>query len=102
MEQIEAVSETPVQVQVQKKLGSQTKVEIKKSVNIVRPIIIEGKVSTTCDLFNNMCNGIQLPAGNGNLLNVDMSTVFVDHLNGDYHLSPGSPAIGSGYEIILN
>ena len=43
-----------------------------------------------------MSNSTQLPEGNGNLRNVDMSTVFVDHENYDFHLLPGSPAIGAG------
>jgi hypothetical protein len=46
-------------------------------------------------ICHNMCNENQLPDGNGNIENVDMNTVFVNP-NGDYHLLPTSPAIGSG------
>jgi hypothetical protein len=47
---------------------------------------------------NNLCNGDQFPAGNGNQLNVDMSTVFVyeGSTDGWWQLKDGSPAIGAG------
>lgn len=49
---------------------------------------------------NNICNAEQFPPTNNNLRNVDMSTVFVDHtkyIDNGYHLKPGSPAIGAGF-----
>jgi len=49
---------------------------------------------------NNICNAEQFPVTNNNLRNVDMSTVFVNHtsfIDNGYHLKPGSPAIGAGF-----
>ncbi len=65
---------------------------------IANNIFINGQIATysSLDVYNNMCNGTQLPVGSGNLLNVDMNTVFEDYLNGDYHLKSGSPANGAG------
>lgn len=37
-----------------------------------------------------------LSSGIGNLQNIDMNTVFVDHENYDFHLLPDSPARGAG------
>ncbi|MFC2130960.1 hypothetical protein ACFLSQ_05960 [Bacteroidota bacterium] len=51
---------------------------------------------TGCTFFNNICNSTQLPEGNENIRNMDMSTVFIDYDNGNYHLKPNSPAKGSG------
>ncbi len=48
---------------------------------------------------NNLCNGSQYPAGNGNQQNVDMSTVFEDYtgtVDSAFALKSGSPAIGAG------
>jgi hypothetical protein len=53
-----------------------------------------------CTISNNLAPNDNLPAGNGNKTNVDMSTVFVNNLGGFvdnfYQLKPGSPAIGAG------
>ncbi|MFT3682913.1 MAG: hypothetical protein QM791_21825 [Ferruginibacter sp.] len=53
-----------------------------------------------CSVSNNIAPGANLPAGNGNLVNVDMSTVFVNSQGGFvdnvYQLKTGSPAIGAG------
>lgn len=53
-----------------------------------------------CNVSNNLAPNTNLPAGNGNLTNVDMSTVFVNFDGGFvdnvYQLKPGSPAIGAG------
>lgn len=64
---------------------------------IANNIIIGGICSgTNSGYYHNMSNSNQLPSGNGNIGNVDMSTVFVDPDNNDLHLLPGSPAIGAG------
>lgn len=53
-----------------------------------------------CNLSNNIAPSGNLPAGNGNQVNVDMSTVFVNNAGGFvdnvYQLKTGSPAIGAG------
>jgi len=64
-------------------------------------IIISGTYTAgTDDLSsNNICDATQYPAINGNQQNVDMATVFVDHLgvsDNGYILKAGSPAIGAG------
>lgn len=49
---------------------------------------------------NNLCNADQYPDDNNNQLNIDMSTVFVDHdlyIDNGYILKPLSPAIDSGF-----
>lgn len=43
----------------------------------------------------NMSNEDQLPEGYNNIENIDMNTVFNDP-DGDFHLLPGSPAVGAG------
>lgn len=55
------------------------------------------------DIFNNVCSSTQVPAGNGNQLNVNMENVFVCYSNctafspdARYQLKAGSPAIGAG------
>jgi len=47
---------------------------------------------------NNVCEGTQLSAGNGNLLHVNMANVFVGSGSTDaqWQLKTGSPAIGAG------
>jgi len=48
---------------------------------------------------NNLCDGIQYPAVNGNQQNVVMTTVFEDYttyIDNGYPLKAGSPAIGAG------
>lgn len=48
---------------------------------------------------NNLCNGTQYPDENGNLQEIDMTTVFLDHdkyIDNGYLFVFGSPAIGAG------
>jgi hypothetical protein len=55
---------------------------------------------TNCIINNNMANNTSLPAGNGNLNSVTMSTVFTNYTgttDGDFVLKAASPAIGTGY-----
>ena len=64
--------------------------------------IINGSMSTefltdeNSVVMYNISSSNTLPEGNGNLNNVDLSTVFVDYTNGDYHLATNSPALGAG------
>lgn len=46
--------------------------------------------------YNNIVSDGSLPPTNGNQLNVDLNTIFLDYQNGNFHLKPGSPAIGAG------
>jgi hypothetical protein len=51
----------------------------------------------------NMFPDANFPSGNNNLLNVNMSNVFVNHtgtIDKDFQLKTGSPAIASGYGSI--
>ncbi len=62
-------------------------------------IIMIGTCSTNPVYQNNMSNSDQLPTTNGNVINIDMNTVFEDpddFVTG-LHLLPGSPAIGTGF-----
>lgn len=61
-------------------------------------IIIAGNTSGLFEPGYNICSGTQLPVSNGNLINVDINTVFVDYQNYNFHLKTGSPAIGAGYD----
>lgn len=64
---------------------------------VANNIIINGVCNgTSSGYFYNMSNWGQLPEGNGNMRNVDMSTVFVDWANDDFNLLPDSPVIGTG------
>lgn len=45
--------------------------------------------------YNNLCYETNLELGNGNLKIQDPNTCFVDYWS-DFHLKPGSPAIGAG------
>lgn len=64
---------------------------------IANNIIVEGNCTgATTGYFYNMSNSNQLPAGNGNVIYADISAVFVDPDNYDFHLLPDSPAIGAG------
>lgn len=62
-------------------------------------IIIQGNVTQTAVYQYNMCNSTQLPGTDGNLLNINMSTVFEDPADwvDGLHLLSGSPAIGAGF-----
>jgi hypothetical protein len=55
---------------------------------------------SNCNISNNLAPSANLPAGNGNQVNVNMSTVFINNLGGFvdnvYQLKVGSPAIGAG------
>lgn len=67
-------------------------------VTVKNNIIIYGNVGAFTPesiISYNMSNSYQVPAGNGNIRNVNMSTVFVDE-SSDFHLLTGSPAIGAG------
>jgi len=60
-------------------------------------IIIYGKLSSNVkNHYYNISNSTQFPSDNGNIRNVNMNTVFVDHNNGNFHLKEDSPAIGAG------
>ena len=53
-----------------------------------------------CIFSNNMWSGDpgSQYEGNGNMVNIDMNAVFINYSDGDYHLLPESPAIGSGQD----
>ncbi len=54
---------------------------------------------SNCLLENNIANNAQFAATNGNQINVDMATVFINHTTGldkDLQLKAGSPAIAAG------
>ncbi len=66
---------------------------------ITNNIINRGNILGSNNAFsNNISNGSQLPVGNNNQLNVDMSNVYVilGSTDGSCKLKPGSPAIGAG------
>lgn len=69
--------------------------------SVFNNIIVSGGgtsgVSTAySDNNHNIGNSTQFGTINDNKQNVDMSTVFVDAANYDFHLKEGSPAIGAG------
>ena len=63
-------------------------------------ILIEGEISGTNNFFNNnISDTTQFGSDFGNQANVDMTTVFIDHLSevdNGLILKAGSPAIGAG------
>jgi hypothetical protein len=62
-------------------------------------ILLEGNFTATdCDVRNNIGNSTQFGSYNGNQQNIDMSTVFlgIGSTDGQWQLTPGSPAIGAG------
>ena len=63
---------------------------------VVNNIIILGSIVSDNLYRYNICHNHQLPAIYGNQNNVDMTTVFVDMANQDFHLSSNSPAAGTG------
>ena len=82
--------------------GASNVVEILNNC-VVGNNIFNKTVQTTffnCNTSNNIAPNTGLPTGNGNLLNVDMSTVFIDanggFIDNVYQLKTGSPAIGAG------
>jgi hypothetical protein len=57
------------------------------------------ELNTSAAIYN-ICSDTTFPAGNANLRNVDMNTVFLNPIgvsDNDFQLKPGSPAIGVGY-----
>ena len=68
--------------------------------DVVNNILVSGPVVQipNCSARYNMyyATDQELTDGIGNLQNIDMSTVFVDHGNNDFHLKAGSPAYGNG------
>jgi hypothetical protein len=61
-------------------------------------IMLGGSISGTGNSYNNnLCNGTQFPAGNGNQQNVNMTNVFLSTTTGStdgrYVLKAGSPAL---------
>ncbi len=52
------------------------------------------------EAYNNICNSTQCPDFNNNQRNIDLATVFEDHIkyiDNGYLLSNGSPAFGAGF-----
>jgi len=70
-----------------------------EETHFLNNILIEGGVEALNNVIEfNMCNANQFPVGNGNILNVDMNTVFLftGSTDGQLQLKPGSPAIDMG------
>ena len=66
-------------------------------IQMINNIVIYGYIYSTVKNFSyNISNLNTLPSENGNLNGVNMSNVFVNHGNGDFHLKENSPAIGAG------
>ena len=70
---------------------------------LINNVIIYGDLVNASSQFNNISNSNQLTAGNGNLENIDITTVF--EMTGDptkdseyYNIKAGSPTIGAGFE----
>lgn len=63
-------------------------------------IVLNGNIVGTNELYisNNIGNSTQFATTNNNQQNVDMTTVFVDPENLNFHLLEESPAIGAGFE----
>ena len=57
-------------------------------------IVYLGHLGTAYGIYNLLC--CDTASGEGNIQVPDMSTVFVDPANGDFHLKPDSPARGAG------
>ena len=67
------------------------------NIDIANNIFLGGKISaSTSYLYYNMCEVTQLPDQNGNIRNVNMATVFINHSSADFHLAENSPAINAG------
>lgn len=63
-------------------------------------IVLNGNLLGTHELSvsNNIGNSTQFATTNNNKQNVDMTTVFVDPENLNFHILEESPAIGAGFE----
>jgi hypothetical protein len=62
-------------------------------------LVFGSYIGTGNTLINNMCNGIQFKdLGQNNLINVDMTTAFVDtgSTDGQWQIKSGGPADGTG------
>jgi len=79
-------------------------IEAYYSLNCAEPVsgIVSNNIinstQTNCkvEYYNNLCSNAAIPDNNGNILNADMSTVFVDRESYNFHLSTNSPATGAG------
>jgi len=59
-------------------------------------ILNSTNINCKIEYANNLCNNASLSDNNGNILNTDLSTVFVDQSSNNYHLAADSPATGTG------
>ncbi|ETR68066.1 MAG: cell surface glycoprotein [Candidatus Magnetoglobus multicellularis str. Araruama] len=67
------------------------------NIDIANNIFLGGKISaSTGHFYYNMSNSTQLPEQNGNITNVNMNTVFINHSSADFHLAENSPAKKAG------
>jgi len=68
--------------------------------NIFNKGLVDWSGFSNCTVQNNLSANNTLPAGNGNVNDVDMTTVFVDanggYIDNIYQLKTGSPAIAAG------
>lgn len=76
--------------------GAYKAIELSNTNSYFANNIICPQQSGILSSYNNIITDGSLPPTNSNQLNVDLNTVFVDYANGNYHLKPGSPAIGAG------
>lgn len=81
---------------INKQNGAFKAIELSNTNSYFANNIISPQQSGIISSFNNIISDGSLPSTNGNQLNVDLNTVFMDYANGNYHLKPGSPAIGAG------
>lgn len=64
---------------------------------VANNIILNGWITLTDFTFNNILS-CDTWTGNGNLAGINLNDVFIDWLNGNYHLKLDSPASGSGLD----